>query len=586
MPKSDPTRIGYVKHILGAQITIALDNDMAGVTPIFRGKIHYIGQIGSIIRIPQVLIDLVAQVTMLSIAELTDVQMLTDTVPIGERWIQAQLLGEIDRTTGCFQRGVGNYPGIEDPVHFATAEDLKAVYPHEDDELLRIGRLSSTEEIPVCLDPERLVLRHGAIVGSTGAGKTTTVATILQRLAQGGWPAANIVVIDPHGEYIEALQKLASIRSVLGTGDNGLQVPYWAMTTNDIMKVFIKSHIKDITKSRINELVTEARQEFARRSTWLDIDDRMITADTPIPFDIKAIWYKLDKENRETRMIKEDPSTSCLEDKGNAAKLTPAQFTPYGQGSATPHQAPRYGSHTSTPDLLRLGLLDPQLTFFQEPKGNPIGNDPLIGVIRSWLGDDKPVSVLDFSGVPAHASELAIGVVIDLLFKVAVRSGSENGIGRSRPVLIVLEEAHRYLANSATQISRDAVNRIAREGRKYGVGLLLVTQRPSELPDTALAQCGSLIALRLTNSADQSKIRAALPDSVSGLAEVLPSLRTGEAIVAGESLVLPSRTLVDMPAPKPAADDPSLTPWRSCPTVPDLEPALAAWRGIYNDDHD
>ena len=267
MPRSDPTRIGYVKHILGPQITIALDNDIAGVTPIFRGKIHYIGQIGSIIRIPQVLIDLVAQVTMLSIAELADVQVLTDTVPIGERWIQAQLLGEIDRTTGCFQRGVGNYPGIEDPVHFATAEDLKAVYPHEDNELLRIGRLSSTEEIPVCLDPERLVLRHGAIVGSTGAGKTTTVATILQRLAQGGWPAANIVVIDPHGEYTEALKGFASIRSVLGTGDNRLQVPYWAMTTKDIMNVFIKSQINDITKSRINELITEARQNFARQST-------------------------------------------------------------------------------------------------------------------------------------------------------------------------------------------------------------------------------------------------------------------------------------------------------------------------------
>ena len=587
MPEQDPTRIGYVKHVLGAQVTISLDDNMAGVTPIYQGRLYHIGQIGSIIRIPQGLIDLVAQVTLLSIAELAGVQTPADLAQTGKRWIQAQLLGEIDRSTGYFQRGIGNYPGLEDPVHFATAEDLKAVYPHEGDKLLRMGCLAAAEEIPVCLDPERLVLRHGAIVGSTGSGKTTTVAKILQQFAHGGWPAANIVVMDPHGEYIEALKNLASIRSVLGTGDNRLQVPYWAMTTKDIMKVFIKSHINDITKSRINELVAEARQEFARQSTWLDIDDRIITADTPIPFDINAIWYELDKENRETRKDKNDPSTSCIKDKGNVATLTPAQFKPYGRGGAAPHQAPRYGWYGSIPDLLRLGLLDPRLTFFQEPKDCPSDDDPLKTVLTSWLGNDKPVSVLDFSGVPTHTSELAIGVIIDLLFEVSIRSGSENGIGQSRPVLIVLEEAHRYLGDSAAQISRDAVNRIAREGRKYGVGLLLVTQRPSELPDTALAQCGSLIALRLTNSADQSKIRAALPDSVSGLAEVLPSLRTGEAIVAGESLVLPSRTLVDMPAPKPAADDPSLTPWRLCPTVPDLEPALATWRGIYNnDDHD
>src|SRR5690606_22566829 len=123
------------------------------------------------------------------------------------------------------------------------------------------------------------------------------------------------------------------------------------------------------------------------------------------------------------------------------------------------------------------------------------------------------------------------GVVLGLLFEIATRTSAESdGIGRPRPVLIVLEEAHRYLGDDAAQIARDSTNRIAREGRKYGVGLMLVTQRPSELPDTALAQCGTLISLRLSNSSDQGKIRSALPDSVSGLAEALPSLRTGEAI--------------------------------------------------------
>ena len=148
--------------------------------------------------------------------------------------------------------------------------------------------------------------------------------------------------------------------------------------------------------------------------------------------------------------------------------------------------------------------------------------------------------------------------------------------------MVVLEEAHRYLGEGATALTRNSANRIAREGRKYGVGLLLVTQRPTELPKTALAQSGTLIALRLSNNEDQGAIRAALPDSVTGLAAVLPSLRTGEAIVSGEAVVLPARMLIDKPDPMPLAEDPSLEPWREEPREPDLAPALAAWRGVYD----
>lgn len=203
--------------------------------------------------------------------------------------------------------------------------------------------------------------------------------------------------------------------------------------------------------------------------------------------------------------------------------------------------------------------------------------------MAEWLGGDKPVSVLDFSGVPAEASELAIGVVLNLLFEAAVRTPAAGaGIGRPRPVLVVIEEAHRYLGEGAVPMARSAANRIAREGRKYGVGLVLVTQRPSELPDTALAQCGTLIAFRLTNSADQAKIRAALPDSVAGLAAVLPSLRTGEALISGEALVLAARALIDRPNPLPYAEDPSLASWREDPSVPDLTAAIAKWRDAYN----
>ena len=581
MRERDPTHVGYVRHVLGAHVTVALNDELAGTAPIYRGRLQAVGQIGSIVRLPQGLVDLVAQVTLLGIAELAGAQPPVDVVQTGERWIQVQLLGEIHQSTGRFQRGVGSYPGLEDPVHFATAEDLAAVFPPEGNDRLRIGRLAAAEDVPVSLDAGRLVLRHGAVVGSTGAGKTTAVATLLQRFARGGWPASNIVVIDPHGEYTGALGSDATIRSVLGSADDRLQVPYWALPIADVMSLFAGSMGNHTTQGRLEELVTDARRRFAADAEWLNLDPGAVTADTPIPFDIREIWYQLNWENNETRQNANDPSTACEDEPGDATNLVGARFAPYSQGNIAPFKGPFHGTHGSIPELLRLGLLDPRRAFFQEPNGD-LDEDPLIAVLQSWLGGKRPVSILDFSGVPDHASNLAVGVVLDLLFEVAVRSRHEDeGIGRPRPVLIVLEEAHRYLGKSAAPIAREAANRIAREGRKYGIGLLLVTQRPSELPDTALAQCGSLIALRLTNSADQTKIRAALPDSVSGLADVLPSLRTGEAIIAGESLALPSRSLIDLPNPLPAADDPSLEPWHTEPTMPNIAPALLAWRSTY-----
>ncbi|MGH3273030.1 MAG: ATP-binding protein [Streptosporangiaceae bacterium] len=562
---------------------MALDDDMAGVAPIFRGRLQPVGQIGSIVRLPQGLVDLIGQVTLLGIAELAGKQLPADVVQTGERWLQVQLLGEIDRATERFQRGVAAYPGLDDPVHFATPDDLRAIFPPEGGGRLCLGRLAAAEEVPVSLDVGKLVIRHAAVVGSTGAGKTSTVATLLQRLARGGWSAANIVVIDPHGEYASALGPDAAVSSVLASGAARLQVPYWALPAVDIMRVFTGSPGSATTRNRFDELVAQARRDFAADATWLTLDPAAVTADTPIPFDLRPIWHQLDRENNETRTTAKNPVTACEVSPGEAAALTPASFTPYGQGGASPFKGPLHGSHGSTPEILRLGLLDPRLAFFREPQGDPEGTDPLVGVMASWLGGKRPVSVLDFSGVPAQASELAIGVVLNMLFEAALRTSVDGpGIGRSRPVLIVLEEAHRYLNEAATAMTRGAANRIAREGRKYGIGLLLITQRPSELPDTALAQCGSLISLRLTNSADQAKIRAALPDSVSGLAAVLPSLRTGEAVITGEALTLPARTLVDSPDPLPAAEDPALASWRQPATVPDLAPAIAAWRGAYD----
>lgn len=582
MPEPDPTCIGRVRRVLGGQITAALNADLAGAAPIYRGRLQRIGQVGSIVRIPQGLVDLVGQVGLLGIAELGEAEKSADLLSVGERWLQIELLGEIDRGTGHFHRGVGTYPGLDDPVHFATPEDLAALFPAPSDQFLRFGRLSAAEEMPVCLEASQFVTRHAAIVGSTGAGKTSCVASLLQGFSRGGWDAANIVVIDSHGEYAEALGDHASIRSVLDTGDRGIRVPYWALPALDILYAFCGTRGGGTVQSRFRELVTQERRAFASVADWLAVDAASVTADTPIPFDLRTVWHQLDAENKEVRETKTDPATAKVVHEGDAQTLTPKEFAPYGPGGASPFKGPMYGTYGSVPELLRLGLLDPRRAFLQVPIGDPHGGDPLVDEMANWLGREKPVAILDFSGVPDEASELAIGVILTLIFEVAVRTPAGGvGIGRPSPVLIVLEEAHRYIGPAAADMVSNAANRIAREGRKYGVGLVLVTQRPSELPDTALSQAGTLIALRLSNSADQAKIRAALPDSVSGLAAVLPALRTGEAIVTGEAISLPARAVVDAPTPFPNAHDPSLESWRAPGVSPDVSTAIASWRGIY-----
>ena len=587
MTERDPTRIGKVRHVLGATVTVALDSDLAGTAPIYRGQLHSVGEIGSLVRIPQGPVDLIGAVGLVGIAELSGPVAPAEAIQHDKRWLQVQLLGTIDHGTGRFQRGVGAYPGLDDPVHFATTEQLRSVFPHPDDRHLRLGRLAAAEDVPVCVDVARFVVRHAAIVGSTGSGKTSAVASLLQGFVREGWSASNIVVIDPHGEYAQALSGFAAVKSVLAVGDAQVRVPFWALPATEIVRIFCGAPGSATFLNRFAELVTADRRRFVADAEWLAIDPSAVTSDTPVPFDIRRVWHRLDAENNETLSNKGDPTSACQVEAGDAAQLRSATFEPYQPGGKPPHKGPYYGVYGTMPDLLRLGLLDPQLRFFQKPEGDPCGADPLVEVMQDWLGGVQPVSVLDFSGVPSLAADLAIGVVLSLILEVSLRCTFDGpGIGRPSPVLIVLEEAHRYLGDSANALTRESANRIAREGRKYGVGLLLVSQRPTELPDTALAQCGTVISLRLSNAEDQGAIRAALPDATMGLAAALPSLRTGGGVVSGESVILPARVLLDPPDPMPLADDPSLDPWRNEPRAPDVGPALSAWRGTYEAEDD
>ena len=331
MVEQAPTYIGQVKHVLGSTVTVELDGSLAGVAPIYKGHLQPVGQIGSLVRIPQGLVDLVGSVALLGISELSGAQEPSQSVQNGDRWLQVQLLGEVDRSTGRFQRGVGSYPGLDDPVHFTTTEDLLAVYPDPDERHVRLGHLSASDDVSVCLNLDALVLRHSAVVGATGSGKTSAVASMLQSLVAGGWQAANIVVVDPHGEYARALGKSASVRKVLESDDGALNVPFWALPADEILRVFVGTTGPTTTR-RFAELVTESRRAFLAESKWLHLDQAEITSDTPVPFDLHDVWYRLEYENSATRDVKNDEKTVRVDDKGDPASLKPPRFAPYGPG--------------------------------------------------------------------------------------------------------------------------------------------------------------------------------------------------------------------------------------------------------------
>lgn len=578
MSLSDPRVIGRVRHVRGATVTVELEESLAGVTPLWEGRLHPIGQVGSLVEIPQGPVKLLASVTLVGIAELSGALEPSAAVQVGDRWLQVQLLGEVDGL-GRFQRGVSTYPGLDDPVRFTTPTELRAIFPAPGPDHVRLGALASAPDVAVALTAQSLVMRHGAIVGSTGSGKTSAVASLLQSFVRDGWSSANVVVVDPHGEYAKALEASATVRSVLGTGNKMLRVPFWALPAGDILRAFCGREESATFQNRFGELVTSARRAFVKSAAWLKLGPAGVSADTPVPFDLNDVWLRLDDDNNATYSQAQGKGDAQVEEKGDAASLKPTRFKPYAMGTTAPFKGPMFGMYGTAPDRLRLRLADPRFRFLLEPKGDSKGQDPLPDVIVEWLGNENPVSVLDFSGVPGEATDLAIGLILQMLFELSVRSRT-TGIGRNRPVLVVLEEAHRYLGDSATtRVAKESANRIAREGRKYGIGLLLVTQRPSELPDTALSQVGTIVALRLTNGTDQSTVKAALPDAVAGLADALPALRTGEAIVAGEAVTLPCRVQITRPNPRPEADDPSLDSWRKPPAKNDVRDAIAQWRG-------
>ncbi|WAS55389.1 DUF853 family protein [Burkholderia ambifaria] len=586
---SKPTLLGHVGAVTGAKISVRQSPTVASGIAIIGGKSYRIGQVGSFVRIPQGYHDLYGIVAEVGASAAPQVQ---EGVPDGgDRWMTIQLVGEI--VGASFERGISQYPNVTDEVHLVTEEDLAVIYGTDEGGQVMIGRLASAEGIPVRIDLDKLVTRHSAVLGSTGAGKSTTVASLLRSIVSDSgvagtesFPSARILLLDIHGEYGQALRSVASVFRVnAGDGEQPLHIPFWALDPVDLL-TFLMGRLDDKAITQILDRIWDYKAAAVNAMSIPGIDLNSMTSDSPVPFSLKKLWFELLDPEIKT-WSDQQRTIPALDAAGDAESLRPPRYKPHGAGSTAPfiNQIGVLGIRRPL-DQMRSRLLDRQYDFLLhpgdlEPNLEGVAAQDLAELLDAWLGHDKPITILDLSGIPSTVVARLIGAILKIIYEGLFwgRAKSEGGI--SRPLLVVMEEAHRYLSNESDGSARAMVQRIVKEGRKFGIGAMVVSQRPSEVDETILSQCGTFIALRLSNSSDRSKVQASLPDNLAGVVDSLPVLRVGEAIITGEAARLPIRCRITLPGEgqRPNSEDPEVAECWKTPRRPEgYERIAASWR--------
>lgn len=599
---TDPTRLGIVASVGGSTVSVALDVNAASGLTYVGGQGYRAGQVGNFVRIALGLIDLYGVISEIGAAAAPASTL--DNQPQGNRWMQVQLVGEA-LPGEPFRRGLGEYPTIGDPVYLLTEPDLLRLYGEPDElHFIRVGQLAGGGSIPARISLDRLVTRHAAVVGATGSGKSTTVARLLSRIVDSdSYPGARALLFDLHGEYVSALgdHAVAYSAAVLPPrGRENLYVPYWALPFELLVELTMGA-VDDKALALVGEKVVERKRAALSLGNFVGVDDATLTVDTPIPFSLKALWYDLYQDEYATHTAQSTGQTDATiayetdqhdrPVKGDAERVVPPRYQPHVPGSV--YLSARSRNLRRQVDLLGRRLRDPRYAFLLAPGPFEPGPDGKVDadldvLLRDWLGSRRRLTILDLSAVPSAVVHAMVGAIVAITYDALLWGRALPEGGRERPLLIVLEEAHAYLGKEDAGIAGEQVRRVVREGRKYGVGLLVVSQRPSELDATVLSQCGTLIALRLSNAQDRQHVTGAVSDNFQGLLANLAILRTGEALIIGEAVGMPMRVQIDaldetrLPDshdPAVIADDPHPGGWtQPRPGAPDYESIVAAWR--------
>jgi len=426
--------------------------------------------------------------------------------------------GEEERLTGrihSFRRGVTVYPIPGALVYPATSEDLRQIYASDGRTAIQIGNVYPTKDIRAGLYVDALLGKHFALLGSTGTGKSTSAALILHRICEHA-PEGHVLMIDPHGEYSAAFRHTGMILDV-----TNLQMPYWLMNFEEHCEVLLTSRGDE--RQDDAEILAKCLLE-ARMKNRLADQMGKITVDAPIPYLLSDLSNIINNEMGKL-------------DKGRAS---------------APYQRIK-----NKIDELKT---DPRFQFMFS--GMLVGDTmaEFLSTIFRLPARGRPITIIDVSGVPSQITSTVVAVLSRLVFDFAVWGREE----RTRPILLVCEEAHRYVPNEKNADGSSVgkiLSRIAKEGRKYGISLGLVTQRPSDLAEGVLSQCGTIISMRLNNERDQAFVRAAMPEGARGFLDSIPALRNRECIICGEGVSIPIRVAFDTleEHKRPASADPSFS---------------------------
>jgi uncharacterized protein len=500
--------IGYVIGVSSGQVSILLDEKITSMKKELNGKTYFIGQLGSYVLIPVlnlVLIGMVIEIKKQDISVNGQMQ--------GRYILICSLVGTVKG--GRYERGVSIFPTVDNPVFLAEDQDLNVAFSVYQRYGFSVGLVTMFENQRAYLDANKFFGKHIAILGSSGSGKSCTVASILQKVSK--YPDTNIIILDIHNEYQKAF---AGESNHLNIAE--FELPYWLMNFDEIREMFIDERDEHATSqiTVLKDLIIASKKGKNPEMSAL------ITIDTPVFYDLNEIRAKMQYLDTE--------------------KVSMA-------GGIT-KEGPFYGKFTRF--LVRLDgkLNDPRYTFMFRPK-KYIASTTLNDLLAKILGTDgsAKVTILDLSGVPFDI----VNTIVSLLARTIFDFNFWNPNRRDFPILLVFEEAHNYLPSSATQntAARRTVERIAKEGRKYGVSCMVVSQRPVEVSETILSQCNNYVILRLTNPLDQNYIRRLVPDTFASLTDVLPSLRQGEALIVGEAIAMPLRVQIDYPVPEPDSGD-------------------------------
>lgn len=507
--------VGKIIEVDGSRIIAELDPGLTELSRVYAGETYPIGQFGSIVRIHfgrRLIYALVGRLRMK--AEYEAERGAVPRAAPDERIVEADLFGEGEwshdesgKSELQFERGVATYPLPQQTVYLTPKAELRFIYGHFKGAVIPIGEHVGAGGAPCYADLNELLGKHTAVLGSTGAGKSATVAAIIHSVLERGNTAGyanwnpRIIILDPHNEYGAAFPAA----SRLSTDDGTLLLPYWLLNFQEMVALLI-GKTEFVATSQANIVKSALMNARSEGAAVLGLEAARITVDSPVPFKLATLRARIEADK--------------------------------------PPQASKQDAHNSILQKLDVLVADARLKFLMAEWGGG-ADDPFPAIVSQLVGNGPKPRVIDLSGVPNEVAGVSSAVIARTLFNLKVWQTSDERT--SDPVLLVCEEAHRYVPNRGEaqyEAAQEAIRRIAKEGRKYGVGLLLVSQRPSEVEATVLSQCNSWIVLRVTNDADRDHVKAILPDSMAGLTKMLSGLRRQEAIFVGQAAMLPSRIMI------------------------------------------